>query len=183
MSREMLLEIVVVLLVVVLVMLLLLQLQIVQKVAHGNSSTASKLQTARNIAISGAVKGSANFDGSGNVTINTTQANIAVISGKVTLNANTNDNFSENKCTMTDVSLNYPTGFSMNNCVVICVGINYNSAGYYDFGWTNHLDTLQFARGLRPYEVTLNNAKINLSIGNLMASENMVNYKIVLMKI
>ena len=41
MSREMLLEIVVVLLVVVLVMLLLLQLQIVQKVAHGNSATLS----------------------------------------------------------------------------------------------------------------------------------------------
>ena len=38
----------------------------------GNASTASKLATARNIAISGAVTGNANFDGSGNININTT---------------------------------------------------------------------------------------------------------------
>ena len=41
----------------------------------GNADTASKLQTARNIALSGAVSGSANFDGSGNITINTTANN------------------------------------------------------------------------------------------------------------
>ena len=35
----------------------------------GNAATASKLQTPRNIAISGAVSGNANFDGSGNVEI------------------------------------------------------------------------------------------------------------------
>ncbi len=38
----------------------------------GNASTASALQTARNIALSGAVTGSTSFDGSGNVTIATT---------------------------------------------------------------------------------------------------------------
>mgnify|MGYP006956031235 CR=1 FL=1 len=37
----------------------------------GNSATATKLATARNIAISGAVSGNANFDGSSNITINT----------------------------------------------------------------------------------------------------------------
>ncbi|WP_200481466.1 MULTISPECIES: phage tail protein [unclassified Acinetobacter] len=41
----------------------------------GNSATATKLATARNIALSGAVSGSANFDGSGNITINTTANN------------------------------------------------------------------------------------------------------------
>ena len=86
-------------------MLLLLQLQIVQKVAHGNSSTASKLQTARNIAISGAVKGSANFDGSGNVTINTTQNNIFVLSGSLSSGNN--------------LEINYPTGLTKDNCVCI----------------------------------------------------------------
>ncbi len=40
-----------------------------------NAATATKLQTPRNIAISGAVSGSANFDGSGNITINTTSNN------------------------------------------------------------------------------------------------------------
>ena len=38
----------------------------------GNAATATKLATARNIAVSGAVTGSANFDGSGNITIATT---------------------------------------------------------------------------------------------------------------
>ncbi|MCC8095526.1 MAG: tail fiber domain-containing protein [Tannerellaceae bacterium] len=39
---------------------------------YGNASTASKLQTARTITLSGSVTGSATFDGSGNITINTT---------------------------------------------------------------------------------------------------------------
>jgi hypothetical protein len=38
----------------------------------GNASTASALQTARNIALTGAVTGSTSFDGSGNVSITTT---------------------------------------------------------------------------------------------------------------
>lgn len=37
----------------------------------GNSATASKLQTARNIKVTGAVNGNANFDGSENIEINT----------------------------------------------------------------------------------------------------------------
>ncbi|WP_228262436.1 hypothetical protein, partial [Acinetobacter baumannii] len=36
-----------------------------------NAATATKLQTPRNIAISGAVSGSGNFDGSGNLSIST----------------------------------------------------------------------------------------------------------------
>lgn len=38
----------------------------------GNAGTATKLQTARTITLSGSVSGSTSFDGSGNVTINTT---------------------------------------------------------------------------------------------------------------
>ena len=38
----------------------------------GNASTASTLATARNIAVTGAVTGDANFDGSGNISISTT---------------------------------------------------------------------------------------------------------------
>ena len=45
----------------------------------GNSATATKLQTPRTISLSGNASGSANFDGSGNVSINTTvsQASVA----------------------------------------------------------------------------------------------------------
>lgn len=42
------------------------------KTCTGNSATASKLARARNIKIQGAVSGNANFDGSANITINTT---------------------------------------------------------------------------------------------------------------
>ena len=38
----------------------------------GNATTASSLATARNIAVTGAVTGNANFDGSGNISIDTT---------------------------------------------------------------------------------------------------------------
>lgn len=40
----------------------------------GNAGTATKLQTPRNIALAGDVTGSANFDGSGNISITTTVA-------------------------------------------------------------------------------------------------------------
>ena len=39
---------------------------------NGNASTATQLATARNIALTGAVTGNANFDGSGNISISTT---------------------------------------------------------------------------------------------------------------
>ena len=45
----------------------------------GNSDTATKLKTARSIGLSGAVTGNANFDGSANITINTTIGNIPTI--------------------------------------------------------------------------------------------------------
>ena len=45
----------------------------------GNSDTTTKLRTARSIGLSGAVTGKANFDGSANITINTTIGNIPTI--------------------------------------------------------------------------------------------------------
>ena len=45
----------------------------------GNSATATKLATARTIALSGIVKGSASFDGSGNVTISVSANDITTI--------------------------------------------------------------------------------------------------------
>lgn len=50
----------------------------------GNSSTASKWQTARTLSLSGAVTGSASIDGSGNVSISTTYGtgNISALDGR-----------------------------------------------------------------------------------------------------
>ena len=47
----------------------------VKNMGSGDGVIASKLQTARNIALTGAVKGNVNFDGSGNVSIETTLTN------------------------------------------------------------------------------------------------------------
>lgn len=95
-------------------MLLLLQLQIVQKIAHGNSDTATKLQTTRNIIINGAVKGSASFDGSKDITIKATQENIAVVAGNITLSNGTGE-----------VELSYPSSYNANNTVLLSVAINF----------------------------------------------------------
>lgn len=56
----------------------------------GNAGTATALQTARNIALSGDATGTASFDGTANATIATTLANTGVTAGtytKVTVNA------------------------------------------------------------------------------------------------
>lgn len=47
-----------------------------QTTVSGNAGTATKLQTARNINLTGNVTGSASFDGSDNISINTTVGNI-----------------------------------------------------------------------------------------------------------
>ena len=104
MLKEMLQEIAVVLLVVALAML----------------GTATKLKTARNIKLQGAVSGNANFDGSGNITINTILGNIAVLVETITMpEANSNN-------LQGSTDMNYPSGFTNTNCVVISV-MSHNS--------------------------------------------------------
>jgi hypothetical protein len=59
-------------------------------VLNGNATTASKLQTARTITLSGDISGSASFDGSSDITISTTLPNSGVTAGtytKVTVDA------------------------------------------------------------------------------------------------
>ena len=82
--------------------------------------TTTKLKTARNIKLQGAVSGNANFDGSANITINTTQTNIAVLDGRISLTANPTDNASNNKMQHTPWSMDYTSGFSKDNSIVIC---------------------------------------------------------------
>lgn len=90
----------------------------------GNSATATKLQTSRNISLSGDVTGSASFDGSKNVTINTNLANVAVVTGKISLTNGSGIAY-----------LNYPNGYNYNNCVVISIAVAiYNDAVFSFFG-------------------------------------------------
>lgn len=82
--------------------------------AHGNSATATKLANARNIKLQGAVSGNANFDGSGNVVIDTTQANIAIVTGTITLTQST-----ESQIESGQVDISYPSGYTKDNCVIL----------------------------------------------------------------
>lgn len=156
----------------------------------GNSATASKLATTRNIKISGAVSGNVNFDGSSNVEIETEQSNIAVLSGTMTLTANTQEKANEDMVTWTEKTINYPSGFTKENSVVISVGVQVNTNFGYTYGWTNYMDGLDVVLGLNPARITLYGEsttsyanKIRLQIGNKTTSSGTVDYKVILMKV
>lgn len=149
-------------------MLILLLHQIL---VHGNSATATKLQTPRKITLSGAVKGNANFDGSGNVEISTTQNNIFVLSGSVNIDASSGSN----------IIKSYPSGLNADNCIPIACGIKYSTKGFNYVGkYDNSMDSF-----LNAYKrtLTLTPEDIFLRIDNCLTSAGTFYYKIVLMKI
>lgn len=131
-----------------LLVLVVLLLLIVQKLVHGNSvtatsaskctgnsATANKLVTPRNIALTGAVKGNAKFDGSADITINTTQNNIFILSGNMVLNASSNPGTYK----VTTKKISYPSGFNKDNCTPI----NFSGRYYTDKGWASYQDANQ----------------------------------------
>lgn len=129
----------------------------------GNSATATKLQTERNIKLNGAISGDVNFDGSTNVEIKTKQNNLSILTGNVSLN-----NGSGN------VDIAYPETFTRNNCVPIAVSAAIQ-------GWDSYYSN----SGMHLYDVALMDDKIKLSVNSIdsIGSSKMVGYKIILMKI
>lgn len=139
------------------------------KTCTGNSATASKLATARNIKIQGAVSGNANFDGSANITIKTTQANIVVVTGSMTFSASTNT-------ATKDVA--YPTGFNKDNCVPIAFGYTHPSnKNSYKFGGMINTGMLL------GFNATKGKMEIAIYDSDEVSSNTTIYYKIVLMKI
>ena len=186
MLKETLQEIVVVLLVVVLAMLLLLQLQIVQKVVHGNSATASKLQTARKITLDGAVKGEIKFDGNSDVVVNTIQNNIAVISGQMILEANSQSNLNSNIEQQTILNIDFPRGFNKDNCFCLTFGIKTNEDKNYSYGVGDSISNRSFTGSLIRNVIlgaSNDNSKIALHVWQPSTSQKTAYYRLVLMKI
>ena len=152
-------------------LLLLLQLN-----AHGNSATATKLATARNIKLQGAVSGNANFDGSGNVIITTTQANIAILTGTLTLA----DGYASG-------TINYPNGFNSSNCVVLSFMAHNTSAGnVMGYGYVEK--SVGYIAGAIGHCVSMKRDNINIHInnptdGSHSSGTDTFAYKIVLMKV
>ena len=155
-----------------------LLLQIAQKLARGNSTTASKLVTARNIALSGAVKGNAKFDGSGNVTIVTTQANIAILTGAIVMPEANNQYLGGSK----DIS--YPSGFTKDNCIVLSI-MSYNAThtGWWATPQSPSTSSAVWGNGNTCVILKTNNITIASTKNDVAMPRKDITFKIVLMKI
>ena len=181
----------------------------------GNSATATKLQTARTIngtsfngtanittskwgtartlALTGAVSGSQSVDGSGNISITTTQNNIAVITGSATADATTSSTIA-----YATKDISYPSGYTKSNSIVIAFGLEaLNSAQGYNYGAC--LGRSGIISGTSDYamiggagdmavrgnfrNINLRDNDIRIRIQNVADTSQTFNYKIVLMKV
>lgn len=160
----------------------------------GNSSTASQLQTARTIALTGAVSGSGSFNGSSNLSITTTQNNIAVITGNVTAPA-----YFQEHNGWADTTISYPSGYNANNSIVLSIGLQAQTASNgYNYGGamgrttipsggdTSYLtagNSMDMGFRANTRSVLLRDSDIRIRIQNVADSTVTFYYKIVLMKI
>lgn len=145
--------------------------------------TTSKWGTSRNLALSGAVSGNANIDGSGNVTINTTQANVAVLTGNLTAtkSANPGESFKQ-----TQKTINYPSGYTKDNsvCIMFATSTDVSSRGYSCEGSENVAAvSAGLYSGNIPRRINLGSSNITIALYNTSSSDLTIYYKIVLMKI
>lgn len=150
----------------------------------GNITTA-KWGTARTIGVSGAVSGSASIDGSGNVTITTTQANIAVLTGQ----------FTGSGTTTTTKDISFPSGYNNTNCVILSAMLQNNANAQGSWGTGTTLDSSSVVSGAFPAAITINNSGIHINIKQIgiinneyptigtLTTTTKINYKIVLLKI
>lgn len=135
--------------------------------------TTSKWGTARTIGLSGAVSGSASVDGSGNVTINVSQANIAILTGSFTATAETAARVK---------TIAYPTGFNKSNCVIIAYGRQYSENIGYAFGHHSN-DSAGMMYASNDGNACLAPDNIELWYRNIAQSNMTISYKLVLLKI
>lgn len=168
-------------------MLLLLQLQIVQKNVHGNSATATtaskctgnsatatKLATARNIKLQGAVSGNTNFDGSGNVVINTENNNFSLIEHTISVEANSRS----------EDYLNFPNGFTRDNCMVVSWSTKEDNSSYInsDINFNGNIVNDNYDAKLFFYSD--GSSYIRIMVDNTQQAYNTkIKFKILLMKI
>ena len=148
--------------------------------------SATKLEKPRTISLSGDVTGSASFDGSKNVTIETEQNNIAIITGTMTLEANSQEGFAAGSKKQTLKQINFPTGYNKDNCVCIAFGIKRFEEKNYCYGAGGSV-SIQSVIGSYERAIVLgateDSAKININVWQGMTSETTIYYKIVLMKV
>lgn len=144
---------------------------------HGNSFTATKLQTERNIEISGDIKGYAKFDGTKDIIIDTTQDNIVIITGQLLHR---------------EATINYPTGFNKDNCIIMSAMFQHPTSEAGSWGEGSLFNSSSFIGGSLPHKIHLNKENIQVQVSNIMFIDGepvrvldtdiVHNYKIILLK-
>lgn len=139
--------------------------------------SADKIKTPRNIKLQGAVSGNANFDGSKDVTINVTQANITVLTGVL----------ESGQATITP----FPTGFTPNNSIIISIMTQNPDNTNWAIGST--FDSASYVSGSLPIRAYMQTNGIVIQAKNINLTNGQdayvgtvpknFNYKIVLMKV
>lgn len=139
---------------------------------------ATKLETPRNIAVSGAISGNANFDGSENINIVTMQSNIAVLTGSIVMPE-------QNSETLTgQTTINYPKGYNKDNCIIISL-LGQNKDKTDRWSTTMKSDAVSIALGNGDLCTSLTTTNIIIRANKVMSSQprHDINFKVVLMKI
>ena len=142
--------------------------------------SANKLKTARTISLTGDVTGSANFDGSNNVSINADLSNIAVLTGTIPMEVHKGEGYTNGS-----KEINYPSGYNKDNCVVLAVGISGATTTNQEFayGFLNNMSDAYVLGGIGR-TVKLREDYIDFRVHiQLETAATTRNYKIVLMKI
>lgn len=110
----------------------------------------------------------------------------AVLTGSMTLEANTSDVASSGSQKQTQLDINFPTGFNKDNCVCISFGMKTTTDKNYCYGIGGSNSVNATTGGLYK-DVILGSAtnatKIKLQVWQLSTTQKTVYYKIVLMKI
>lgn len=111
--------------------------------------------------------------------------NFAVITGSMTLEANTQEGLETDSEKQTQLNINFPTGFNKDNCVVISFGTKVAGKNY-SYG-VGDKASYRWVTGSFRRNITLgastDNSKIQLSVWQLATTQITIDYKIVLMKI
>lgn len=111
--------------------------------------------------------------------------NFAIITGSITLKANTSQNLSNNIEMQTQLDINFPDTFNKDNCICIAFGMKKTEDKNYSYGIGQSSSSNSIVGSLYKNVILggTDNTKITIQIWQMGTSIQKYIYKIVLMKI